>query len=326
MRPLSVLLIFLMIIIPLTVSIDSRQDLADSNAKLHEQYTNDFQSAVDDAAAYLARFESQQVTTAIRYQREKQINLDVDMLNVFYANLALKFGIESNPVAIQNLKIHMPAMVMFRYNGYVLVTLEDAANSNGEKEINPVFWPIRPYTYTLQNGNILSFTLDDQATIYDTRANIFYEGSYDELKIQTDMSPLNDLAAFRQVRQSTITQLVEKDMSGAINRHMELVKGMDMNIQFTLPQGIDQQSIKDIGFMAFVQGYPLPNGQKFNAFAFGGGNVVQRKAYIGTIEADNRRVAYGEMCVPATATPIETIYDPEEAVRKGYFIQDCFNP
>lgn len=326
MKPLSVILIFLVIVTPLIISMDARQDLADTNAKLHQQYTNDFQAAVDDAAAYLARFESQQVTTAIRYQREKQIEFDEDMLNVFYYNLALKYGIESNPVAIQNLKLHMPAMVMFRYNGYVLVTLEDAANPNGQHELKPVFWPVRPYTYSLQNGNILSFTLDDQAQVYDVRTNQFIEGSYDELRYQTDLSPLNDIHSFRQVRQKTVTDLVEKDLAGAINRHMELVKRMDLNIQFTLPKGLEEQSIKDVGFMAFVQGYPLPNGQKFEAFAFGGGQVVLRNAYVGTIAADNRRVAYGDKCVPANATIIETIYDPEEAVKKGYFIQDCFNP
>ncbi|WP_189021028.1 hypothetical protein, partial [Paenibacillus marchantiophytorum] len=293
---------------------------------LHKQYEDDFQAAVDDAGAYLARMESQQTTTAVRYHEQKQLNLDMDLLHVFYQNLALKFGIENNPVAIQNLKIHMPAMVLLRYNGYVLVTLEDAANSSGQREITPVFWPIRPYTYTLQNGNVLYFTLDDKATVYDKASNVFVQDEYAALAGKTNLAPLSTLAIFQEVRQNTITANVEKDLGGAINRHMELVKRLGLNLQFSIPRGLNEQSIKDIGFMAFVQGYPLPNGERFDGYAFGGGAVVQRKSLIGTISSAGRHVAYGNGCVPsAGVTVTESLFDGEEAVRKGYFINDCSN-
>lgn len=326
MKHLSVVLLFMVIVFPLIIANDTKQDIEKRNVELQRSYSEDFQAAVDDAGAYLARFESQQSTTAIRYQREKQINTDMDMLNVFFDNLSLKYGIEGNVTALENLKMHMPGMVIFRYDGYVLITLEDKLNAEQKSTLEPVFWPIRPYTYTLKNGNILTFTLDDEASVYNVNTNQYLQGSFDELRTVTNLEPLENINVFRQVRQLTITKLVEKDLSGVINRHLELVKRMDLNIQFTLPRGLDEQSIQDIGFMAFVQGYPMSNGQLFDGFAFGGSSVMQRKAYVGTITPSGRHVAYQEGCVPNDTTPIETIYDPIEAVQKGYFIEGCFKP
>lgn len=103
--------------------------------------------------------------------------MDQDVLSVFYSNLAMKFGLENNQSAINNLKIHIPALVMFGYNGYTLVTLDDTASYSGDKELTPVSWPERPYYYKLRNGNLLYFTLDDHARVYNTGSNEFYEGS-----------------------------------------------------------------------------------------------------------------------------------------------------
>ncbi|MEK5061044.1 hypothetical protein BK126_26375 [Paenibacillus sp. FSL H7-0326] len=324
MKPLNVALLFLVIVIPFIVVNELRQELADEKSKMQERYANDFQAAVDDAGAYLNRFEAQQSTTAIRYQREKQVTTDQDFINVFYDNLAMKFGIEGNEEEIQNLKLHMPAMVIFRYDGYVLVTLQDEANAQGNTELTPIIWPKRPYNYTLANGNVLTFTLDDQATVYDIRTNQFIKGSYQDLSLQTDLTPITDIGSFREVRQNSITEVVENDLSGAINRHLEMTKRMDLHIQLSLPRGLNENSIQDIGFMAFVQGYPLPNGEILNGYAFGDTAVKQRKPLVGTISPEGRYVAYGPGCLPQNAEVIETIYDPEEAVRKGYFIEDCF--
>ncbi|WNS41063.1 hypothetical protein [Paenibacillus sp. MMS20-IR301] len=47
---------------------------------------------------------------------------------------------------------------------------------------------------------------------------------------------------------------------------------------------------------------------------------------IGTRNAAGRRTAYGESCLPAGANVIESLFDPEEAARKGYFVEDCAYP
>ncbi len=323
-KPLSIVLLFLIIALGLGMSQDARQDINERHVQTQKEYANAFQAAVDDTGAYLARFEAQQVTSGIRYQREKQLAFDMDILNVFYDNLALKFGIESNSAAIQNLKVHIPAMVLFHYNGYELVTLEDRLNNGGQTELTPVFWPIRAYNYTLSNGNILYFTLDDQVTIYDRYNNRFLQDSFSDIQAITNTAPLDDLPTFREMRQNTIVSLVEQDLGGAINRHLELAKRLGLNIQLTIPRGLNEQSIQDVGFMAFIQGYPLPGGERLTTYSFGGSAVIQRKQLVGVIMANGEHHAYPKQCVPAAgATVIENLYDSEEAVLKGYFVQEC---
>jgi len=298
---------------------DAQKDLKEMHQNVYLQYEDNFQSALDDTAVYLSRFEAHQTTSTIHYQLEKQILFDLDALNVFYNNLALKYGIENNEVAIQNLKLHIPAIVIYHYNGYFLVTLDD---SGSELELSAE--PIRPYWYKLRNGNILYFTLDDQATVYDLNSNAFYQGNYEQLSNQTNLAPLTTIEGFREVRQTVITTLVEEDLAAAVNQHMELAKRMGLSVTFTLPKGMAQQSIKDVGMMAFIQGYPLPGGELLETYAYGAGSVISRKVIVGTIATSGKYVAYGEKCVPSSGvTEIERFYDPVEAVRKGYFYEDC---
>ncbi|MRN53045.1 hypothetical protein [Paenibacillus monticola] len=323
MKPLSVLLIFLILAIPLVLINDTREDQRIFNQDLYKRYSDDFQAAVDDAGDYMSRLEMQPTTTAVHYGRERQLQLDQDVLNVFYSNLAMKFGLENNQNEMNNLKLHMPALVLFGYNGYTLITLDDTASTTGSKELKPASWPERPYYYKLQNGNLLYFTLDDNARVYDTGSNEFYEGEYAALAAETSLSPLTSIELFHEVRQSTITSLVEKDLATAINRHLELVKRMDLSVQFTLPRGLQEQSIQDVGIMAFIQGYPLPGGELLDAYSLGSGAVMKRKILVGTKNSAGRHIAYGESCVPAGAVVIESLFDPEEAARKGYFVEDC---
>lgn len=200
---------------------------------------------------------------------------------------------------MNNLKMHIPALVMFGYSGYTLVTLDDTASVDGKDELKPVSWPERPYYYKLRNGNLLYFTLDDNARVYDTGSNEFYEGDYTALTAETNLAPLTSLDLFREVRQSTITSLVEKDLATAINRHLELVKRMGLSVQFTLPRGLKDQSIQDVGIMAFIQGYPLPGGELLDAYSLGSGAVMRRKVLVGTRNSAGRHIAYGESCVPS---------------------------
>lgn len=176
-KPLSVVLVFLILVIPIVLMGDTREDLQVFNQDMYKRYSDDFQAAVDDAGDYLSRLEQQPTTTAVHYGRERQLQLDQDVLSVFYSDLALKFGLENNQTEMNNLKMHIPALVMFGYNGYTLVTLDDTASNSGKDELKPVSWPERPYYYKLQNGNLLYFTLDDNARVYDTTSNEFYEGS-----------------------------------------------------------------------------------------------------------------------------------------------------
>ncbi|TVY07322.1 hypothetical protein [Paenibacillus cremeus] len=324
MRPLDLLALFLILAIAIVQLHDTQQDEIDAQNKTNRFYTDSFRSAVQDTGSYLARFESQQVTTSVRYSKEKQISFDKDMINVFLANLSMKFGIYGDPVKVQNLMLHIPAMSLIQYDGYVMVTIDDTASPDGNQYLTPVLWPKRPYTYKLPNGNILYFTHDDRATIYDCSSNTFLKGDYDELSLMSDLSPIDSKSMFYEVRQATITSTIEKDLTGAMNRHLELVKKLGLTIQMNLPRGIAENSIQNVGFLAFIQGYPMPDGEYLNLLSFGGGAIRQGNEYVGTWSSGGQYIAYGSGCVPSSGvTVMERLFDATEAVKKGYFIKEC---
>ncbi|GKU78135.1 hypothetical protein L3i20_v225320 [Paenibacillus sp. L3-i20] len=322
MKPLSILMFFLIIAIPLTFMHDARQNYLDNGEQKYKQYSDHFQAAVDDTAYYLSQLEAQQSGLNVHYASAKELEFGEEALAVFYNNLSMKFGIGNNGVERQNLMLHIPALVFLKYDGYVLITLEDAEG----KEMKPIIWPKRPYTYKLSNGNVVYFTLDDHAVVYQKSTNQFVEGKHNELvsELGSGLIRLTDINVFRQIRQNTIAASLEKDLGGAVNRHMELMKRMGLNVQFSLPRGLDEQAYQNVGLIAFMQGYPLPGGERLDAFSYGGGAVVQRTALIGVYEPAPRQfTAYPEACVPVGRDSIEVFYDPEEAASKGYFIRDC---
>ncbi|CAH1207708.1 hypothetical protein PAECIP111893_02761 [Paenibacillus plantiphilus] len=322
MKPLSILLFFLIVAIPLAFIHDTKQTFHDGNESMYKLYSDAFQSAVDDTSYYLSQLEAQQNKSNIHYAGAKKLGFGEEALGVFYHNLAMKFGVGGNSVERQNLMMHIPAMVFLHYDGYVLVTLEDPSG----KELRPVIWPIRPYTYKLSNGNTVYFTLDEHAVVYNKPANQFVKGKHNELAAQlgAGFGQLSDELVFKQIRQNAIASNLEKDLAGAVNRHMELVRRMGLNIKFSLPRGLNEQSFQNVGMIAFMQGYPLPGGERLDAFSYGGGAVVQRKQLIGVFDSVSQQFkAYPNTCAPIGLNTVEVFYDPEEAASKGYFIQDC---
>jgi hypothetical protein len=320
----DIVLIFLLLFFGVTFAADELYKHSVSLQVEQKKYSDIFQSSVDDAGVYLSRFESQQQQEGIRYQREKQVAFDPNLLNIFYDNLALKLGIEGDDIKIQDLMLHIPAMVVVRYDGYSMVTVDANGSENNHGYLTPTIWPFKPFTYTLENGNVIYFTLDNQATVYDTSTNTFINDSYENLYTKTNLAPLYDLPTFERVKSQTITQQVQQDLASAINRHEQLIQKIGLAIKFSLPAGVDQQSISNTGFFAFIQGYPLPGGELLTSYSFGGGGVSERSNYVGTILTDGRHMAYGTSCVPSSgAIVIEKLHNSQEAAKKGYFVNPC---
>ncbi|WP_159887527.1 hypothetical protein [Paenibacillus puerhi] len=329
MRPLDLLLLFLILALPLVILHDLQQTVSNRSERMQQRYSDAFQAAVDDTAFYLTSFEAQQKKQSIQYNEAKQLEIDEETLEVFKRNLALKFGIDNNKVELNNLMLHIPAMVFLRYDGYVIITLEDTADG----DLEPAIWPVRPYTYMLPNGNVMYFTLEDELRMYVTPyyQNVtgspfaWVQGTYEELKIYMGTAVPNK-AVFEELRRQTIASHIETDLGGAINRHLELVKRMGLSLQFSLPRGLADAPLQHVGLMAILQGYPLPGGERLDAFSLGGGSIVRRKELVGTVGSNGLPEAVPRACLPSSAaTTNEVFFDPVEAARKGYFIRACDN-
>lgn len=325
MKPLDFANIFMILLLCVTSLNGLTKASQDTKDFVYGEFHTAFQEAVDDMGYYLSRLEAQQTQSGVRYSKERQLALDVDALNVFLDNLSMKFGIEGNATEVQNLLLHIPVMAFMKYDGYVLITLEDTSDPTND-EIAPVFWPKKPYTYTTELGYVLYLTLDDKLTLYDPNTNQYIKGSYEELRHVRDLSPIRDFNHFEEVRLSTIAKKLEVDLQDSMNRHISLMTNLGLSVDLYIPEGIDDQEFSGIGFLAFIQGYPLPGGQILSSVAFGGGTVEERDTYIGVIRSDGRHMAYPEKCglPPGTYTVIETLRNDLEAARKGYFIEHCF--
>jgi hypothetical protein len=323
MKPLDFMLLLVILIFIFAGVNNSYGRINADNDRNFRNFEQSFIGAVDDTGAYLALLEAQQSQEGVRYSKEKQLTVNLDMINMFYDNLSMRFGVEGDPIALQNIMMHIPGMVITRYDGFQLITLEDNISTEGGSSFVPKIHPIKPFSYTLPTGVIVYFTLDDNMTLYDPSTNQYLEGTYQTLSVARDLSPMTDYARFSSLRNRTIKLAINEDLAGAINSHMELIAKIGLKISFNLPS-TEEESISNVGFMAFIQGYPLPGGQELTSFSFGAGSVSKNSEYIAVIRSDGRHVAYEARCgIPRGSSIIERIFNAKEAARKGYFVQDC---
>lgn len=324
MKPLDVAVFALIMLLSMALISDLVVDWEKDKRNTQYSYEEVFKAAVDDTGAYMSQLEAQQTESGIRYSKEKELNIDLEIINTFFGNLAMKLGVEGNPNAIQDLMLHVPAMAFVRYDGYNVVTLSHEYNSKGSSELYPTIHPLRPYTYELPTGNIIYFTLDNNMKLYDPSTNQYFEGTYEEVKAVRDLSPLTSVTKFEEARKKAVAKSIEEGLAGAVNLHTELIKNIGLTVKFNLPSDPVGDSIDNLGFYAFLQGYPLPGGELLTSYAFGGGQVKKRNEYAGVIRSDGRHVAYDVRCgVPPGSVVIENLYSDEEAARKGYFVEDC---
>lgn len=322
MKPLDLVNFFLAALFLLMFSNSATSTQINMVQREQNEYSEKFKTAVDDVGYKMSALEAQQVTTGIRYSAEKNIAVDGELIKNFYEDLALNFGVEGDPYSVQDIMLHIPVIAMVRFDGYQMVTINDITTSSGVKEYRPTMGPLKPFTYQLPNGTILFFRLDDTLTLYDRNTNQYLQGTYDKLKVVRDLSPLTSKEKFEEARRTAITKAVENDMAGAVNKHIETTKGLNLAVEFTLPTGVDDLSIENTGFFAFMQGYPLPTGQMLTSYAFGGARVRVGSQYFGVIRLDGRHVAYPVgVTIPEGSAIIETLADDQEAAKKGYFVE-----
>lgn len=324
MKLLNTALLVLILLFLTSFSNDFTSDEASARQALQREYSELFQAAVDDTSAYVSLLEAQQSTAGVRYSQEKQLSLDLESLNLFYSNLASKFGVEGKKDSMQDILLHIPGAAFIRYDGISLVTLSSKPNVKGNSTFEPTILPQKPFTYNLPSGDVLYFTLDDVVRYYDVNNNQFLEGKYEDIKMAKNLSPLTSKGKFEEQRKRTIAKTLQDNLSASVNNHLRLTKDLALNVEFNLPSDPDGDSVDDIGFYAFMQGYPLPGGEVLTTFSFSGGQVRQSREYSGVIRTDGRHVAYETSCgIPVNSTLVETMYSDEEAARKGYFVEDC---
>ncbi|MEB3103300.1 hypothetical protein [Ferviditalea candida] len=288
------------------------------------RYDAALDTAVDDAARALLNNANQRQEA--RYESAKRVRVNKEeAVDTFYRTLYMNFGIAEDSIAQGVLNRYIPALIVIGYDGFWVNAEEEVTNAAGETEIRPVWGPKKPYAYADTQGNSFSFTLDDYVMAYEASSRIWREGFRPEIQSATAIPLLRDAELFEQVRRSAIVNAIENELAFRINRHNQYASRYGVSYTFTLPTISAEEwnnTINDIGVMAFVQGIPM-GSKTYNNYALGGSRVLKKPIIIGAVK-DGRKVYYRSIC--NYPYPVEETFASEKAAaQKGYMPLNCSN-
>lgn len=292
--------------------------------KLHTeaQYNQVLDNAVNDAALTLTTSAIWRETEE-GYESDKRLVLSqADAVQAFFHTLYVSFDLFADPVGQNQLKHYIPAIAVIGYDRFDIYAKEEFEDPNGEARLQHVWKPTVPYVYTDEEGNVFSFTLDDFVVIYQPGANRWLKGFQRELKAASSISLLQDDARFDAVRRTTIVNAIQRELEDAINTYNEWAARNGVAYTFTLPVISGEEwnnTVDDVGILAFVQGLPIGHGT-YNNYALGGSRLLKRGFYYGTT-MNGIKYAFPSICSPDS---VEEIFSSEkEVAQNGYFLKGC---
>jgi hypothetical protein len=288
------------------------------------RYDAALDTAVDDAARALLYNANQQQEA--RYESAKRMRVNKEeVIDTFYRTLYMNFGIADDPVAQGVLSRYIPTVIVIGYDGFWVYAEEEFRNEAGETEMRPVWGLKKPYAYADAQGNSVSFTLDDYVTSYEVGSRTWREGFRPEIQSTSAIPLLRGAELFEQVRRSTIVHAIQNELAYRINRHNQYASRYGVSYTFKLPTISTEEwnnTVNDIGVMAFVQGIPM--GRKtYNNYALGGSRVLKKPVIIGAVK-DGRKVYYRSVCDYPYQIE-ETFGSEKAAAQKGYMPLSCSN-
>ncbi|MBP1999804.1 hypothetical protein J2Z69_000823 [Paenibacillus shirakamiensis] len=280
------------------------------------KYSTALRTAVQDGASQLNENELQDYETS--YSSSKFFRSDADKgLNAFLRTLYLNLGIENDPKSQESLMNYIPAVMVIDYAGYYMYRMSEYKDSQGQPLVSHQWSPLKPYAWTDVLGNVIEFTLDEKVTVFTVQDQKWHSGQREELAHEVNVPLLANEDGFEAERRRQIVLSMESDLSEAIAEHNSKGKGY----QFTLPM-IPQEdwnnTIDDIGMVAFLQGLEVGD-QHYNNYALAGGRLKQRAAiYGGTSTVKGLKYFYRAGC-NYPYIPQEVFSSTKEAASKGYF-------
>ncbi|THF74389.1 hypothetical protein [Cohnella fermenti] len=286
------------------------------------RYDAALDTAVDDAArALLIHANPQQ---DVQYESAKRVPVNKEeAMETFQRTLYMNFGIADDRIAQGVLDRYIPAVVVIGYDGFWVYGEEEVRSDSGETELRRVWGPKKPFAYRDAQGNSLAFTLDDRVTAYAAGSASWQEGLRSEIQATTPIPLLQDAERFEQVRRNTIVNAVQNELAYRINRYNRMTARIGVAYTFTLPTISEEEwnnSIDDVGVMAFLQGIPI-GSQTYNNYALGGSRLLKRTSIVGALKG-TRKVYYRSSCgYPFPAE--ETFANENAAARKGYMPLPC---
>jgi len=287
------------------------------------RYNKAIDTATQDAAKALLTNSSQRDET--QYERLKKVKINKEeAVQTFLQTMYLNFGVYNDPDGQGVLKTYIPALVIVGYDGYYMYSWDEYTNAAGKKELKHVWSPKKPYAYADNTGNTFAFTLDDYVTVNRNGDQKWLEGFRSEITSEASITLLQDSKTFDQVRRTSIVHSIQQDLQFQINKYNNYSKRYGVAYTFTLPLISQEEwnnTINDVGVLAFVQGIPI--GQKYyNNYALGGSRIVKKPIYNGMI-ANGHKYYYSRNSCVSSFTTEEVFTTEREAAANGYIPLDC---
>lgn len=318
-------LIFVIILLPFYFHNDLRLWGQARNLEIMNSYDGALYQAVSDAAFALKLNEQQELEYT--YADVKDIRANKELaIESFYHTLYSNFDILEDPISQEVLKAYVPAVAVIDYDGLWIHADGSYFNVDGELEVDHVWNLKQTYVHTDKDHNSFAFTLNDYVQVIEEDGTR-WEGTREEVNAITGgrIELLQDADLFEQVRRGTIIRIIQEQLSYTINLHNEKVKRYGISYVFTLPilsQEEWNNTIDDIGVIAFVQGIPMQN-EVYNNYALGGSRLILKESYYGSTE-NGIKVYYPSRC--QTGLEVEEIFfSPKQAASRGYFPRSCLN-
>lgn len=332
MKIINFVMAFVIILLPFHYLNNYKVNTQRLTNNLELRYNAAVDTAVRDAADSL-KFNVDQ-NKELQYQSRKKVNVNVSAgIESFWNTLYLNFEAQNDSVMQGVLKNYVPAIVIIGYDGYHMYTMDRYKNKSNETEVKHLLQPKRPYAYVDQYQNSLSFTLDDFVTVYERTTDTWHYGKRSELAVQIPSVPLlQDETTFNSVRMTTIVNTIQEDLQYQINYYNEHAKRYGISYTFTLPT-ISQEdwnnTVDDVGVLAFVQGVPMGN-TTYNHYALGGSRLIKSHPIKGAINKQTGLKYYFRSYCEGIYSPNdfevqETFGDEKEAALAGYIPYSCNN-
>lgn len=316
-------ILFALILLPFFIVNNINVEHNRKNTIMEIRYNKAIDTATQDAAKALLMNGAQGAESQYEFLKRIRINKE-EAVNTFFSTMYLNFGVFSDPVGQGVIQSYVPVIAIVGYDGYYIYYMDEYINANGQKELKHVWSPKKPYAHADQSGNTLAFTLDDYVTVNRNADQSWFEGFRSEISSTVSIPLLNDAATFDQVRRSTIVNAIQKDLEYYINIYNNYAKKNGFAYTFTLPLISQEEwnnTINDVGVLAFVQGIPMGKNY-YNNYALGGSRLVKKPVYNGIL-ANGRKYYYSTNSCTSTFETQEVFTTQKDAANNGYIPLDC---
>lgn len=253
--------------------------------QLKVKYSEIVDNAVKDASKCLIN--TMDTTSAETFSVGDKVNYKTAPLNLdkalwrFYQTMYINMGIENDYSAQQVFFDKVPIKVAVGYDGYNINAWTEIYDSTlGKNKVVEMWQDKKNYTLFDDTNRLqIDFTLDENVYVTNKDTGVKTFGNYKNYTTQYP-AVLSFTDKFDSIRRQIIVNSIMNDLKYNTERNNLIAIKNGWQYDFKLPY-IDNTSINDIGFIAFLQGLPLNGIDYYNTYGFGEAKIVRKVKYYG---------------------------------------------